>query len=116
MCLLNGDIAGTINSLTVDFGKYDQMDENGNILKRDYLVREIIKEAIHQYAREPYGNIIIKDLDMTGLELLEYRGDTDLFLLIDEDNIVTGYKFADQENTDANSEYYLYISKNSRPT
>ena len=107
MCLLNGDIGGTIESLTADFGKYDSMDEEGNIYHHDYLISEIIKEAVHHYAQEPYSNIIVKDLDMTGLELLEYRSETDLFLLI-HDDVVTGYKFADSDSTVAESEYRIY--------
>ena len=113
MCLLNGDISGNITSLTVDFGKYDQIDSNGNIVTRSYQIKEILKEAIHQYAQEPYGNIIIKDLDMSGLELMEYRGNIDMFLLI-KDDIVTGYKFEDEDSNE--SEYYIYINDSTTPT
>jgi hypothetical protein len=35
---------------------------------------------IHTYAGEPYWNIVINDLDTYGLELLEYRYDTPMFL------------------------------------
>ena len=108
MCLINGDIGGTIESLTADFGKYEQVDSKGNIIKKDYLLKEIITEAVHHYAKEPYSNIIVKDLDMTGLELLEYRGDKDLYLLI-KDDVVTGYRFQDDPN---NSNYYMEDSKN----
>lgn len=38
-------------------------------------LKQIIREAVHTYANEPYHNIIINDLDDKGLELLEYRGD-----------------------------------------
>ena len=43
-------------------------------------IPEIIKNIVHTYAGEPYHNIIINDLDTYGLELLEYRYDTPLFL------------------------------------
>ena len=104
MCLLNGDIGGIIESLTADFGKYDQIDSKGNLLRRDYQIKEIIKEAVHHYGKEPYSNIVIKDLDMAGLELLEYRGDKSLFLLI-QDDMVTGYRFAGAGNEAAETGY-----------
>ena len=31
-------------------------------------IERIIKEAVHAYGKEPYHNIIIKDLDKYGLE------------------------------------------------
>ena len=48
------------------------------------ILKDIIKEAVHTYGKEPYHNIIINDLDDYGLELLEYRGDTPLYMLYDE--------------------------------
>ena len=80
MCLLNGDMGGNLNS-SVDFGKMDEIDANGNISTINLPVKDIIREAVHQYGREPFHNIVINDLDQTGLELLEYRYDTPLYLL-----------------------------------
>ena len=124
MCLLNGDIGGSLAS-SVDFGSIETYDtiytekvfedpkaqyvankfyyyvgkdpasnkdifklaENEYNSRMTYYVREelynieklplkmIIREAVHTYANEPYHNIIINDLEETGLELLEYRGD-----------------------------------------
>lgn len=42
-------------------------------------IRTIIRECIHTYANESYYNIIINDLDDTGLELLEYRADSPMY-------------------------------------
>lgn len=47
-------------------------------------LRTIIKEAVHTYANEPYYNIVINDLDDTGLELMEYRGEDPMYFLFDE--------------------------------
>jgi hypothetical protein len=44
-------------------------------------IKSIIRDLVHQYGNEPYYNIIINDLDLTGLELQEYRYDTPLYLL-----------------------------------
>ena len=43
-------------------------------------LKTIIREAVHQYGHEKYSNIIINDLDDKALELLEYRGEKDLFV------------------------------------
>ena len=91
MCLLNGDIGGNITALSVDFGKIDEevTDENGmgtgEYVTKKFLIKDIITEAVHTYAGEPYHNIIINDLDEVGLELMEYRGKNPLYLIIDVD-------------------------------
>jgi hypothetical protein len=124
MCLLNGEIGGSIPYQT-DFGteetieyEYEEVDineddwvagfyysYNSRTLKynlsydysedakpyyrktdaystiyRDVPVKEIITNMLHAYAGEPYHNIIIQDLDDKGLELLEYRGETPLYM------------------------------------
>lgn len=86
MCLLNGDIGGVIESLSADFGKVDILDENNQITgQEDVLIKDIIKEAVHHYGKEPFQNIIIDDLDITGLQYVEYRGDVPLYILINKD-------------------------------
>lgn len=96
MCMLNGDIGGVINSISADFGTYDEVDADGNITRYKYPLKEIILEAVHQYAGEPYHNIIIEDLDDQGFELMEYRGDVDLYMLIDQNaDEVTNIRFND---------------------
>ena len=83
MCLLNGDISGSLHS-QVDFGieEYYNIEENTTYYN-PIPIKTIIKNAVNVYGGEPLHNIIINDLDMCGLELLEYRGDEDtpLFLL-----------------------------------
>ena len=79
MCLLNGDIGGALAAET-DFGKIEEEDKDGNWTIRSLLITDIIKNAVHTYAGEPYHNIIINDLDTYGLELLEYRYDLPMYL------------------------------------
>lgn len=43
-------------------------------------IKTIIREAVHTYAREPYSNIIINDLDDYGMELMEYKGENPMYL------------------------------------
>lgn len=80
MCLLNGEVGGTINS-SVDFGKIDEIDEDGNVQTISYPIKDIIRDSVHQYGGEPFHNIIINDVDDIGLELLEYRYDIPMYLL-----------------------------------
>ena len=124
MCLLNGDISGSLSS-SVDFGaleeyeynytkmifdtleiyekgKYYLKDNSGYILatgdydsNQGYYKKEqrivytniplktIIKNAVNVYGNEPIHNIVINDLEDFGVELLEYRGDSPLYLLKD---------------------------------
>lgn len=84
MCLLNGTLGGTIMSLTADFGTETIEDESGESYKQDLPIKNIIREVVHEYAREPYHNIIINDLDTYGLELMEYRGSSPMYILINQ--------------------------------
>lgn len=84
MCLLNGEVGGSLEA-SVDFGKIEQVNADGNTTIISYPIRDIIREAVHQYAKEPFHNIIINDLDQSGLELQEYRGDEPLYLYREAD-------------------------------
>ena len=81
MCFLNGDLGGNLTA-SIDFGTEEFYDKNTNTTTYTQIpIETIIKEAVHTYALEPYHNIIINDLDEAAVELLEYRGDTPLYLL-----------------------------------
>ena len=83
------------------------IDENGNTHSEDILLKDIITEAVHEYAKEPYHNIIVNDLDDVGLELLEYRGTTNLYLIYDQTaQEVTNYTF----KGDTRFGYYIYTN------
>lgn len=79
MCLLNGEVGGSIES-SVDFGTEEIVNRNGITVLKKIPINTIIRNMIHHYAGEPYQNIIINDLDSYGLELLEYRYDDALYL------------------------------------
>ena len=85
MTLLNGTFGGNVMSLSADFGTETVLDDNGISTKQSLLIKNIIREVVHEYAREPYHNIIITDLDMCGLELMEYRGNDPMYFLVDAD-------------------------------
>jgi len=85
MSLLNGDIGGSITAQT-HFDSWEEEREDGSWVITKYPIKQIIRDAVHQYGGEPFHNIIINDLDEMGLELLEYRYDTPLFLIRDSNN------------------------------
>ena len=82
-CLLNGEVSGTISAST-DFGKLEEYTtlENGEIIRNviDIPIIDIIKNAVHVYGGEPLHNIVLNDIDNYGMELLEYRGDANMYL------------------------------------
>ena len=79
MCLLNGELGGSLES-SVDFGNIEEENEQGIWEIKPIPIPEIIRNAVHTYAGEPYWNIIINDLETYGLELLEYRYDIPMYL------------------------------------
>lgn len=81
MCLLNGDVGGNLTALSYDFGKVTVINKSGYSYTEQLPLKKIISKAVHDYAKEPYHNIIINDLDDCGLELLEYRGDDPLYFV-----------------------------------
>ena len=82
MCLLNGEIGGSVTS-TVDFGKIEEESFDGVWNIRSIPIKKIIRNMLHEYAKEPLHNIIIKDIDDLGLELLEYRYNIPMYLYRD---------------------------------
>jgi hypothetical protein len=82
MCALNGELGGSLTS-SVDFGTVEDTITVGTekMTKITKLpVKDIIRNVVHLYGGEPLHNIIINDLDMSGLELLEYRYDIPMYL------------------------------------
>ena len=76
MCLLNGEVSGSIHANSTRFDIIEEEDGTETKL----LIKDIIKEMVHEHACEPLHNIIINDLEDYGLELLEYRGSSPLYL------------------------------------
>lgn len=87
MCLLNGEVSGSLES-SVDFGTIEEESSDGVWTIRKIPIPEIIRNAVHVYAGEPYWNIVINDLDTYGLELLEYRYDVPMYLYRRPNSIV----------------------------
>ena len=104
MCMLNGEVGGAITALSVDFGKYDTIAADGTITTNDYLIKDIIREAVHEYAKEPFENIIINDLDDIGIELMESRQKDPFYLLMNLDMDIVNQLFFSSKQ----SGFYVY--------
>jgi hypothetical protein len=81
MCLLNGDLGGTLPHSN-DFGIEEYLDvKTGEISYKPVLLKDIIRNALLQFGGEKPENIIINDLEEAGLELLEYAYEEPLYLI-----------------------------------
>lgn len=119
MCLLNGEVGGSINAST-DFGQFDDYS-TGVLVRTPIPIIDIIKNAVHVYGGEPKHNIILNDIDEFGLELLEYRADKELYMLRDENTMevnnisfnknqwgIIGDNFIFIDRTNQSSEYNTF--------
>lgn len=85
MCMLNGELGGTITALTQDFGIADYVDAQGKTIKKEnILIKDIITSGVHTFANEPFSNIVVNDLD-DALALMEYRGEEPMYAILNED-------------------------------
>lgn len=64
-------------------GKKDEVhyERTLNVLTSKLPIREIIRNIVHIYGNEPNNKIFINDLDLSGRELLEYRGTKPMYLI-----------------------------------
>ena len=74
MSLLNGDFGGIIPS-SWDFGTMDETLEDGGIKRTQIPIKDIVLQAVHEYAQEPWQNIrqIIKILFNYYLTIIYYK-------------------------------------------
>ena len=88
MCLLNGDISGSLPHIT-DFGIEEYYDSQTNTTTYTSIpIKRIIRESVQNFGNELAQNIIINDIEDAGLELLEYRGDTPIYMFREENSDV----------------------------
>jgi hypothetical protein len=80
MCLLDGSVGGSL-PFAHDFGEIEITHKNGTIEREKIPIYDIVRNAIHTYAQEPYENIVITDLEDCSVELLDYRAkNADFFI------------------------------------
>ena len=52
MCLLNGEVGGTVPA-SWDFATEDVTQDDGSVENQQIPVKDIILQAVHEYAQEP---------------------------------------------------------------
>ena len=72
MCMLDGSIGGTLFADHA-FSSTEVINNDGSTYRELTPIHDIVQEAVHVYALEPYENIIITDLDDCSVELLDYK-------------------------------------------
>lgn len=92
LCRLDGSVGGSFPH-EINFGESMETDEDGIIIAKKVSLKEIILFAMMQYGEERRENIIIRDLDINGFELWEYKGKDPLYLFkrISENQKEVGY-------------------------
>lgn len=95
MSLLNGEIGGYLG-LQTTFDKYDESITSATdptkieeVVTHKELIKRIITDLVNTYGHEPFSNIIINDLDIYGLNQLDFNkwedsGGTEMYLVYDE--------------------------------
>lgn len=80
MCLLNGEFGGHLPHNT-DFGKEKYHDlETDTVTETDIPIKNIIQEIVRNFGDEMPHNIIINNIEDAGLILLEYRGNSPMYM------------------------------------
>jgi hypothetical protein len=52
MVLLNGEVGGVVPA-SWDFGKIDVTNPDGTVSQDFYPIKDIVLQAVHEYAQEP---------------------------------------------------------------
>lgn len=86
MCLLNGDVGGTLTAISTIFDSdYTELEDKSQIASK-VPIKTIIYKLVHQLGGEKMSNIIINNLDDYGLELLDYSADIPLYMLFNDND------------------------------
>ena len=83
MCLLNGTCGGVLPS-SIQFDRYDTIDESGAYVTLRPTIVQIIRELINHWGNEQLGKIIIKDIDERIKCAMRWIGDTPIYAYSDE--------------------------------
>lgn len=80
MCLLNGDCGGTITS-SVEFDRYDTIDENGEWVTVRPTIYQIILELVNHFGEEDMSRILIDDVDIRVKQCMKWIGSDPLYII-----------------------------------
>ena len=86
MCLLNGEVGGTLPA-TVIFNEIETIGENNQTIITHPTVYQIIKEVVNHFGEEQLGKIIISDIDLKIKQVMKWTGTNPLYELSYSSNI-----------------------------
>lgn len=104
MCLLNGTCGGVLPS-SIQFDRYDTIDESGSYVTLRPTIVQIIRELVNHWGNEQLGKIIIKDIDERIKCAMRWIGDTPIYAYNDEGQ----YHMTTNKST---AEQYAYTEYN----
>ena len=104
MCLLNGTCGGVLPS-SIQFDRYDTIDESGAYVTLRPTIVQIIRELVNHWGNEQLGKIIIKDIDERIKCAMRWIGDTPIYTYNDEGQ----YHMTTNKST---AEQYAYTEYN----
>lgn len=78
MCLLNGEVGGTLPAPVVLHEKYIR-NEDGSTTILKPLIYEIIRESVIELGEQDPAKIIINDVPLSAKKVLRYMGNTSIF-------------------------------------
>lgn len=108
MCLLNGDCGGIISS-SVEFDRYDTVDENGAWVTIRPTIYQIILELVNHFGEEDMSKILIDDVDTRVKQCMKWIGDSPLYLYgADNTKIATTDFSSIPEEYQESAEEYSY--------
>lgn len=98
MCLLNGEIAGTLPA-SITFSEMGYTDNDGNEYIEHPTLFQIIQELVNHWGGEQLGNIIISDLDTRIKKVMKWNS-ANYPVYLEE-----------KEDTENNNFSYSYLTK-----
>lgn len=107
MCMLNGDVGGTIPATTI-FDEVDTQSPPGEYISEKVLIYDIIMEAVNHFGGEDLNNIIIEDVDRQIRRVMKWTGDNPIYLVPQGNPGDDGYYIAQLEKPDDGSNYLEY--------
>lgn len=94
MCLLNGDCGGTITS-SVEFDRYDTLDENGEWITIRPTIYQIILELVNHFGGEDMSRIFIEDIDTRVKQCMKWVGTDPLYIIGASESKIASTNYAD---------------------
>ncbi len=137
MCLLNGDVGGTLpatiqfDTMTTQLGdqriisdankisenqsnkdEKEETDNSGTIVEQKVLYYNIIMELLQHWGHEDLNNIIIQDVPLRIKKIMQWNGNNDIFLWpTNSEETDVAYEYSFKEETAKTHNGYARYSK-----